>query len=80
MAPKRSAGRAPRGRKLRGQKAKGEGKARREEKEAGMSQAELGLVGRVEEVWVGVAGGRLPGGVSEASSLPPALGGGVPEA
>uniref|UniRef100_A0A8D1JSK1 p125 n=1 Tax=Sus scrofa TaxID=9823 RepID=A0A8D1JSK1_PIG len=35
MAPKRSAGRAPRGRKLRGQKAKGEGKARREEKEAG---------------------------------------------
>lgn len=40
MARKRAAGREPRGRELRSQKAKGESTARREKEEAGESESE----------------------------------------
>lgn len=49
MARKRVARREPRGRKPCGQKAKGEGTARPEEKEAGESEATLGLEGDADE-------------------------------
>lgn len=45
MARKRAAGSGRRGREPRGQKAKGESAARREQKEAGESEAEPGLGG-----------------------------------
>lgn len=56
-----AAGRGPRGRESRSQTAKGESKARREEKEAGESEAEPGLGGEA-------GGGREVGRVGEGEA------------